>query len=59
MIRLICERSEYMSKFNNEIEEMLKQLYIFMIDPKQISFEDDIVLNLKQFIRRNKSVSNV
>ncbi len=48
-----------MSKFNNEIEEMLKQLYIFMIDPKQISFEDDIVLNLKQFIRRNKSVSNV
>jgi len=59
VIRLICERSEYMSKFNNEIEEMLKQLYIFMIDPKQISFEDDIVLNLKQFIRRNKSVSNV
>lgn len=30
-----------------------------MIDPTQISFEDDIVLNLKQFIRRNKSVSNL
>jgi len=48
-----------MPKFNNEIEEMLKQLYIFMIDPTQISFEDDIVLNLKQFIRRNKSVSSL
>jgi hypothetical protein len=30
-----------------------------MIDPTQISFEDDIVLNLKQFIRRNKSVGNL
>jgi hypothetical protein len=30
-----------------------------MIDPTQISFEDDIVLNLKQFIRRNKAVSNL
>jgi hypothetical protein len=30
-----------------------------MIDPTKISFEDDIVLNLKQFIRRNKSVSNL
>lgn len=59
VIRLICERSEYMPRFNNQIEEMLKQLYIFMIDPTQISFEDDIVLNLKQFIRRNKSVSNL
>jgi len=48
-----------MSTFNNQIEEMLKQLYIFMIDPNKISFEDDIVLNLKQFIRRNKSVSDI
>ena len=47
VIRLICERSEYMKNFNSEIEEMLKQLYVFMIDPQQITFEDDIVLNLK------------
>jgi len=36
---------------------MLKKLYIFIADPKLISFEDDIVLNVKQFIRRNKKVS--
>ena len=38
---------------------MLKQLYVFMMDPTKISFEDDIVMNVKQFIRRNKSVSEV
>jgi len=30
-----------------------------MFDPTKISFEEDIVMNLKQFIRRNKRVSNV
>lgn len=48
-----------MSKFNQLIEEKLKQLYVFMIDPTQIIFEDEIVANLKQLIRRNKQVSSV
>lgn len=43
---------------HTHIEEMLKQLYVFMTDPKQISFEDDIVMNMKQFIRRNQAVSS-
>lgn len=59
VIRLICDRHEYMPLLNHEIEEMLKQLYVFMIDPTKISFEDDIVMNVKQFIRRNKAVSPV
>lgn len=59
IIKLVCERTEYMSKFNQLIEEKLKQLYVFMIDPTQIIFEDEIVANLKQLIRRNKQVSSV
>jgi hypothetical protein len=46
-----------MPHMHTHIEEMLKQLYVFMTDPKQISFEDDIVMNMKQFIRRNQAVS--
>jgi hypothetical protein len=46
-----------MPALNNEIEEMLKQLFVFMIEPTNINFEDDIVMNVKQFIRRNKCVS--
>ena len=57
VIRLICDRPEYMPALNNEIEEMLKQLFVFMIEPTNINFEDDIVMNVKQFIRRNKCVS--
>ena len=39
------------------IEEMLKPLYVFMTDPMKITFEDDIVMNMKQFVRKNKAVS--
>jgi hypothetical protein len=47
VIRVICERHEYMPLLKNEIEEMLKQLYVFMIDPTKISFDDEIVMNVK------------
>jgi len=36
-----------MPLLKNEIEEMLKQLYVFMIDPTKISFDDEIVMNVK------------
>jgi hypothetical protein len=39
------------------MEEMLKPLYNFMAEPSKVCFDDEIVLNIKQFIRRNKSVS--
>ena len=47
VIRVICERQEYMPLLKNEIEEMLKQLYVFMIDPTKISYDDEIVMNVK------------
>lgn len=57
MIRVICERPEYMPRMKDTIEEMLKPLYVFMTDPMKITFEDDIVMNMKQFVRKNKAVS--
>jgi hypothetical protein len=28
-----------------------------MIDPTKISFEEDIIMNMKQFVRKNKAVT--
>jgi tRNA(Met) C34 N-acetyltransferase TmcA len=36
-----------MPLLNDKIEEMLKQLFVFIAEPSKISFEDDIVLNVK------------
>jgi len=47
VIKMICERHEYMPEMHSMIEDMLKQLYVFMTDPKKISFEDDITMNMK------------
>lgn len=54
VIRTICERSEFVPLFNQQIEECLKQLYMFMVDPTKISFEDEVIMNVRQLIRRNK-----
>lgn len=39
------------------IENELKPLFEYMVDPKNIEFEDDIILALKTFIRKTGSVS--
>jgi len=39
------------------LEDSLKPLFEFMIDPSQISFDEDIVLVIKSFIKKSKSVS--
>lgn len=56
---MVCERSEYVPLYNQQIEECLKQLYVFMVEPSQIAFEDEVIMNVRQLIRRNKKVSPV
>ena len=46
-----------MPKFYDQIEDALKPLFEFMVDPNNIDFEDDIVLILKTFIKKTKTVS--
>jgi hypothetical protein len=46
-----------MPHYASQIEEALKPLFEFMIDPKSIEFEDDIVLTLKSLIRKTGQVS--
>ena len=46
-----------MPEFYSQIEESLKPLFEYMVDPQKIEFEDDIVLVLKSFIKKQRNVS--
>ena len=58
LIRLIIERPDYAVHLAT-FEEMLKPLFAFIQKPKEITFEDEIVLCLKQLITKNKKISPV
>ena len=40
-------------------EESLKKLYIYMENPSQISFEDEILMIIRSFIVRTQSITPV
>ena len=40
-------------------EQSLTKIYIFMDDPKSISFEDDIIHIMQAYIKRQKTISPV
>lgn len=57
VIRMIIEKQEYIKKFPEILEENLKPLYIFMADPRAITFDEDIIIILKSFIKASHSVT--
>jgi hypothetical protein len=57
VIRTIVEYEVFINNYYNNIEGTLLPLFEFLVDPTKIEFEDDIVLVLKSFIKRKKSVS--
>lgn len=58
LLRLIAETDSFMPFYQQELEEILLPLFEFMADPKQIEFEDDVVLIIKTFIKKTKRVSD-
>jgi hypothetical protein len=59
IIRYISELDTIMPKYAASIEEQLKPLFEFMVDPTKIEFEDDIVLTIKSIIKKTNQVSPV
>lgn len=59
ILRMIIEKPEYVLMFHEQLEQRLKPIYLFMADPTVISFEEDILIILKAFIRRNQTVTQV
>jgi len=57
VLRLALESNVFMPQNKGQFEEILKPIYQYMIDPSQISCEDDIVLMLKSQIRKTKEVT--
>lgn len=57
VIRLITELDSFMPRYADQIEEALKPLFEFMVDPRRVEFEDDVVLTLKSLIRKTGAVS--
>jgi hypothetical protein len=52
VLRMICELGSFLPKYASAIEDSLKPLFEFMLDPSKIEFEDDIVLTIKSFIKK-------
>ena len=59
VLRMICELDTFMPVYASPIEECLKPLFEFMVDPGKIEFEDDIVLTIKSFIKKCPVISPV
>lgn len=57
IIRQILELDAFIPYYYSQLEELLKPLFEFMVDPTKIEFEDDITLVLKTFIKKTKQVS--
>lgn len=59
VIRMVSELDSFMPRYAGQIEESLKPLFEFLVNPQANEFEDDIVLTLKSFIRKTNQVSEV
>lgn len=57
IIRTIIDRNEYITLHFNTIELMMGPLFLFMADPKQITFDDDILMCIKSMMRKMKRVT--
>lgn len=59
ILRMIVEKQEYISAFSDLFEQKLSPIYFFMANPKAISFDDDILIIIRSFIKRNERVTPV
>jgi hypothetical protein len=59
ILKQITQNKGLMAKYSQNFEEVYKPIFEFMVDPSKISFEDDILNILKNFIRKTSKVSDV
>lgn len=58
VVRFIVEHSYFSGRTNTQlIEELIKPLLQFMVDPKEIEFDDDLVFCVDALIKKSQSVS--
>jgi hypothetical protein len=48
-----------MNKYSADFEQLYIPIFEFMVDPSKITFEDSILIILKNFIQKTRSVSDI
>lgn len=59
ILRICVDNTQYMPTMKDEFEQVLKPVFQLLLNPKAISFDDDIVLLIKSFIKKSKEISPV
>ncbi len=57
VIRCICENNAFYPEFAAAIEHSLLPLFNYLVDPKDIEFDDDMVQIITTLIKKSKAVS--
>mmetsp|Transcript_12871 Transcript_12871/g.21770 ORF Transcript_12871/g.21770 Transcript_12871/m.21770 type:complete len:724 (-) Transcript_12871:115-2286(-) len=59
ILKAITENKEVISRFSEQLESAYIPVFEFMVDPTKITFEDDVLLIIKNFIRKTQKVSPI
>jgi hypothetical protein len=57
IIRHICDNKVYVTTYHKEFEQIFKELYDYLKNPKKIEFDEDLVMMLTTTIKHLNAVS--
>jgi len=53
ILEKITQNKTLMTKYSADFEKLLCPIFEFMLEPKKISFEDNILVMIRNFIKRS------
>jgi hypothetical protein len=59
ILKQVTQNKGLMAKYSGNLQEVYKPIFEYMVDPSKITFEDDILNILKNFIKKTCKVSDV
>ena len=57
ILRFVISNKNFMPKYYDEVETLLKPLFEYIAHPNEIDFEDDILLCIKSLVNKKQEVS--
>lgn len=59
ILKQVTQNKALMQKYSSQYEQAYIPIFEYMVDPSKISFEDDILIILKNFIKKTGVVSDI
>lgn len=59
ILKQITQNKRLMQQYSNDFEQIFIPVFEYMADPTKITFEDDILVILKNFIKKTNNVSDI